>query len=88
MALTQTELRAGVRDLIASGELPSERPVVHGTGAAALGSRSAHRRLVPDTCLICREPEPTVSYVWTDGRVASLHATCDALWKQEQSDSG
>jgi hypothetical protein len=69
------------------GELPSERPVTYGTGAEALGSRSARQRRPPDACLICAEPEPTVSYVWTGGRMASLHAACDALWKQEQSSS-
>ena len=85
MAMTNEQLRARVRELMASGELPSDRPAIYGTGAAALDTRSASRRRPPDTCLICMEPEPTVSYVWTGGQVVYLHAACDALWKQESS---
>ena len=84
MAMTNDQLRARVRDLMVSGELPNERPVIYGTGAAALDGRSARRRRPPDTCLICTEPEPTVSYFWTGGRAAYLHAACDAVWKQER----
>ena len=29
-----------------------------------------------------------VGYFWTGGRVANLHAACDALWKQERSQEG
>ena len=85
--MTHDQLRAKVSELMASGGLPSERPVIYGTGAGALGTRSDSRRRPPGTCLICTEPGPTVSYVWTAGRMASLHAACDALWKQAQSNS-
>ena len=88
MAMTNDQLRSRVRELMALGDLPSERPVIYGTGAEALGSRSAPRRRPSDTCLICTEPDPTVSYFWTGGRVASLHAACDAVWKQERPGEG
>ena len=64
MAMTHAQLRGRVRELMASGDLPSERPI-YGTGAATLGTRSGRHRRPPDTCLICAEPEPTVSYFWT-----------------------
>ena len=32
--------------------------------------------------LICGEPDALVGYFWTGGRVAYLHAACDAIWKQ------
>jgi len=31
-------------------------------------------------CLICGEPVPNVTYVWSGGRVANLHAAWGALW--------
>jgi len=79
MALTRAQLRAKIRDLVALGDLPNERPQLHQAGAGPL-------RLVPqsDVCLICGEPGPNVTYVWSGGRVANLHAACDALWKQER----
>ena len=88
MAMTDAQLRARVRELMASGDLPSERPVTYGTGAEVLGSRSDSRRRPPDTWLICAEPGPSFGYFWTGGRMASLDAACGAVWTQEQSDTG
>jgi hypothetical protein len=34
-------------------------------------------------CTICGEPGPQVQYSYIEGQVVSVHATCDALWKQE-----
>ncbi len=36
-----------------------------------------------DVCLICGEPGPNVTYVWTGGR-AAIPAACDALWKRSE----
>ena len=73
MAMTNEQLRAKIRDLIALGELPHERPRLH----QADGSRAT-------VCLICGEPDPRVGYAWSGRREANLHAACDALWKQER----
>ena len=35
-------------------------------------------------CTICGEPDPVVSYIYTDKQVIRLHAACDALWMQER----
>jgi len=77
MAMTDAQLRARVRDLMALGNLPDERPQLHQAGAGP-------SRLAPhsDTCLICEEPGPNITYVGSGGRMANLHAACDALWKQ------
>ena len=74
MAMTDAHLRARVRDLMALGNLPDERPQLHQAGAkpSGLAPRS-------DACLICGEHDPTVSYVWNNLRAANLHAACDAL---------
>jgi len=79
MAMTDAQLRARVRDLMTSGDLPNDRPRVHQVvhGQSEIASRS-------DVCLICGEPGPTVTYVWSGSRAANLHAACDELWKLER----
>ena len=79
MAMTDAQLRARVRELMDLGNLPNERPQLHQAGAGP-------SRLAPesDVCLICGEPGPNVTYVWSGGKVANLHAACDALWKLER----
>ena len=78
--MTDAQLRARGRDLMASGNLPDERPQLHqaGAGLAQLAPQA-------DVCLICGEPGPNVTYVWSGRRVANLHAACDALWKRERA---
>ena len=80
MAMTDARLCARVRDLMALGNLPDKRPQLHqaGAGSSPLAPQS-------DVCLICGEPGSNVTYVWSGGRVANLHAACDALWKQERA---
>jgi hypothetical protein len=62
MAMTQAQLRARVRDLVAAGDLPNEPPFVRNAGPGFRG----FRRGAP--CLICGEPGATTAYVWTGGR--------------------
>jgi len=66
MAMTDAQLRARVRELMALGNLPNERPQLHqaGTGPSRLAAQS-------DVCLICGERGPNVTYVWSGGRVAN-----------------
>jgi len=79
MAMTDAQLRARVRELMDLGNLPNERPHLHQAGAGP-------SRLAPqsDVRPICGEPGPNVTYVWSGGKVANLHAACDALWKLER----
>ncbi len=84
MAMIDAQLRARVRELIASGELPSEPPVIQSSGDGGWRPATARRTSPGETCTICGEPDPTVAYFWTGGRVAPLHAACDALWKLER----
>ena len=72
--MRSADRRAKIRELIAAGTLPNERPVI----------RRAGRTRRQDTCLICTDPDPTVTYFWTGGIVIRLHAACDAVWKQER----
>ena len=71
--MPELELRAKIRDLMASGALPNEPPLITRAG------QGAPRK---DACVICVESDPTVSYFWPGGIVVRLHASCDALWKR------
>jgi hypothetical protein len=74
MAMTNEQLRTRVRALIASDEPPVVQNAGPGFGNFRRGS----------PCLICREPDALVGYFWTGGRMAYLHAACDAVWMQER----
>jgi len=76
--MTNEQLRARVRELVASGDLPNEAPVVQNAGP---GFGSFKRGSL---CLFCGKPDALVGYFWTGGGVAYLHAACDALWKHER----
>ena len=79
------ELRARIRRLIASGELPTISPLASGTVSAPEGIRRIGiERSLPDPCLICGEANPTVAYTYAKGGLVFLHAACDALWRQER----
>jgi hypothetical protein len=80
-------LRAKIRELMASGTLPPES-----SETLTAFSRQPIRvkriiigRATLEPCLICGEPDPVVSYVYSDWRVVRLHATCDELWRQERT---
>jgi hypothetical protein len=78
MAMTHEQLRARVRELIASDDPPNEPPVVQNAGPGFGNFKSG------SPCLICGEPDAMVGYFWTGGRVAYLHAACDTVWMQER----
>jgi hypothetical protein len=48
-------------------------------------ARTIIGRATREPCLICGEPDPMLSYTFTDGRVIHLHGACDALWQQERA---
>jgi hypothetical protein len=77
--MTQTELRARIRTLMASGALPSEPPVISGTGDVG-----AVKNPLPGSCSVCGERDPQITLFHTAGLVVRLHAACEALWQQER----
>jgi hypothetical protein len=48
-------------------------------------TRTIIGRATREPCIICGEPDPMLSYTFTDGRVIHLHGACDALWQQERA---
>ncbi len=81
MAMTAAELRAKIRELMASGALPSEPPVVASRGTGDLG---AVKNPLPGPCSVCGERESQLTLFYVGGRVVRLHAACNALWQQER----
>ena len=83
-------LRARIRQLIASGQLPPVPPPANGTlsGSPVRMTRIVVGRSMPEPCLICGEANPTLAYTYANGRVLRLHGACDALWRQEREAEG
>ena len=85
--MSEDALRARIRELMASGELPSIPPqaetIIRGRSLRVV--RTIVGRATREPCLICGEPDPMLSYTFTDGRVIHLHGACDALWQQERA---
>jgi len=85
--MDNNELRARIRHLMASGDLPPLPPLANGTlsgPAAARATPVVIGRPTPEPCLICGEADLRVSYWYVKGKVLRNHAACDALWRQER----
>jgi hypothetical protein len=83
MAMTAAELRAKIRELMASGDLPSKAPSIK-RHRADESARFALQDPALETCAICGEPHTHVALCFTGGLMVRLHATCEALWQQER----
>jgi len=85
--MDNNELRARIRQLMASGDLPPVHPLIDKTppGQSVRVTRIVIGPSAREPCLICGEPDPLVSYTYADQRVIRLHADCDALWRLEST---
>ena len=79
------ELRARIRFLMASGELPPGPPLADKILPAQVArlTRIVIGQVTRGPCLICDEPGPNVSYTYADRKIIRLHVACDALWQQQ-----
>ena len=86
--VTPTDLRVRIRDLMVSGVLPQDPPPVTRPAPWTTPGNKRSKILIGgplhEPCTICGEPGPQVQYFYIGGRVVSVHAACDALWKQER----
>jgi hypothetical protein len=84
--MDNNELRARIRQLMASGDLPPVPPLADKNlpGHAVRVTRTVVGRSTLEPCLICGEADPMIAYTYADGKVIRLHAACDALWRQER----
>lgn len=82
------DLRAKIRELMASGVLPTDPPPITRPGPTSTPGTTRSKTLVggphQEPCAICGEPGPQVQHFYIGGRVVRVHAACDALWKLEQ----
>ena len=81
------ELRMKIRELMDSGAVPKAPPPIVGPASWSTRGNKRSRIVIGwnlrGPCTICGEPGPQVQYSYIEGQVVSVHATCDALWKQE-----
>ena len=83
--MDHTELRARIRQLMASGDLPAPLGDKLHPGQAVRVTRTVlFGRSKLEPCLICCEADPMIFYTYANRRVVRLHAACDALWHQER----
>src|SRR5258705_8533001 len=82
--MDHSELRARIRQLVASGDLPAPLGDKLHPGQAVRVSRTVIGRSTLEPCLICGEDAPMIFYTYADRKVVRLHAACDALWRLER----
>jgi len=88
MAMGDTDLRATIRELVASDGLPHESAPIERPASTSTPSNWPSGVLVGgplhEPCTICGEPGPQVQYFYVAGSIVRVHAACDRLWKQER----
>ena len=85
--MNEREIRERIRLLMGAGELPpalidSSLVSESGRGVAAqvhVGTTDV------ETCAICGQPGPQLSYYYPGSRILRFHAYCDLLWQEERS---
>jgi hypothetical protein len=89
--MIQAELRTKIRELIASGVRPADPPPITRPAPASTPGNTKSSILIDGPLhepTICGEPGPQVQYFYIAGQVVSVHAVCNALWKQELAHRG
>ena len=82
--MDQSELRARIRQLMASGDLPAPLGDKLHPGQAVRVTRTVFGRSTLEPCLICGEADPLIFYTYANRKVVHLHAACDAFWQLER----
>jgi hypothetical protein len=87
--VSTADLPAKIRELTASGVLPKDSPPITRPEPWSTPGNKRSKALVGGPlhkpCTICGEPGRQVQYFYIAGQVVSVHAACDALWKQERA---
>ena len=85
--MNEREIRERIRELMVAGALPrtlADSSLVHesGRGVAA----QVHVGTVDlESCAICGQPGPQLSYYHPGGRMLRFHVYCDLLWQEERA---
>jgi ribosomal protein S14 len=85
--VTAADLRAKIRELMASGVLPAEPAPITRPGLTSTPGVKRSKTVVDgphqEPCAICGEPGPQVQHFYIAGQVVRVHAAYDELWKVE-----
>jgi len=88
MAMTDAQLRAKIRELMAAGVLPSApAPIQRPVPPAPTGPKPhmfVADSLLDQPCTICGELAPRAQLFYAGGIAVRVHAACHALWQQER----
>jgi len=85
--MNEREIRERIRELMAAGALPptlgdSFLVTESGRGVPA----QVHVGTVDlESCAICGQPGPQLSYYYPGSRILRFHAYCDLLWQEERA---
>ena len=85
--MTEAELRAKIRDLMASGILPRDLPPMKrtGPGEGIPGAQMLIGEQPEQLCTVCEARGPQVAYIYGGELfIVRLHTDCDELWQQER----
>lgn len=85
--MTEREIRERIRELMVTGALPrtlADSSLVSESGRAV--PAQVHVGTIDlESCAICGQPGPELSYYYPGGRILRFHAYCDLLWQEERA---
>ena len=85
--MNEREIRERIRDLMVAGVLPPtlvDSSLVSETGRGVPGQVHVGT-LDLESCAVCGDRGPQVSYYYPGGQILRFHAQCDLLWQEERA---
>jgi len=81
--MNEREIRERIRELMVAGALPPTLADSSLVSESGLGV-PAQVHVGPidlESCAICGQPSPELSYYYPGGRILRFHSSCDLLWQ-------
>jgi hypothetical protein len=85
--MNEREIRERIRELMAAGELPPalvDSSLISESGRGVPAEVHVGTAEV-ETCAICGQPGPELSYYYPGSRILRFHTDCDLLWQEERA---
>jgi hypothetical protein len=85
--MNEREIRERIRELMVAGALP---PTLADSSQVSASGRAVPPQVHVGTvdvesCAICGQPGPQLSYYYPGGQMLRFHAYCDLLWQEERA---
>ena len=85
--MNKWDIRERIRELMVTGALP---PALADSSLVSESGRGEQAQVHVGTvdlesCAICGQPGPQLSYYYPGGRILRFHAYCDLLWQEERA---